>query len=449
MCPYTAKYCGADLVNAYKVSRIWVEAIELRRKEILNTKSKTATIMIAALLIISMGASIYAQTATAATTRSTFAYVTTMPHNVGVGDTLTIYMWVNQLFPSTGMANDYRFHNYQLVITHPDNTTKDTYTIATVQDTTSNQAYSYTPTTTGTYKVEFFFPQTLVNASSHATGATADDVYLASNATCTFTVQETSIGNAPDSYPLPTEYWTRPIYGENSYWYTISSNWLGFGAPGYLWNSPSTFGAMMGGNGQQYPSDAVGSLTNHIMWTKPLQTGGVVGGDTGAIAGNTYFDGSAYFVRYVNPIVVNGYIVYTEPLSYAQGTGGDTVCVDLRTGQELWRNPTMGTLSFALIADFENPNQHGQFNAQLVAVSGTTWRFYDADTGRALFNATGVPSGTKAMGPNNEYLLYTVTNQTVGWNLSQWNSSRLWTQGGTGTTANVNTVVAANTAAQI
>ncbi|MCP6757124.1 hypothetical protein NL533_36400, partial [Klebsiella pneumoniae] len=75
----------------------------------------------------------------------------------------------------------------------------------------------YTPTQTGTYTVDFYFPQTYVNATSHANDATANDIYLASTAQCTFTVQETSIGNAPDSYPLPTEYWTRPIYGENSY----------------------------------------------------------------------------------------------------------------------------------------------------------------------------------------------------------------------------------------
>jgi outer membrane protein assembly factor BamB len=49
------------------------------------------------------------------------------------------------------------------------------------------------------------------------------------------------------------------------------------------------------------------------------------------------------------------------------------------------------------------------------------------------------------MGPNNEFLYYTVTNQSSSWQLAQWNSSKLWTVGGTGPAANVNTVVAANT----
>jgi len=422
------------------------DTTQKEKKEYMKFQNtKLTTLLLATLLIVSIGASVFAATANAATVKPTFAYVTAKPDTVGVGQTITIYTWVNQIFPGAAMTNDYRFHNFKIIITKPDNTT-ETMVADTIQDTTSNQAFSYTPNAVGTYKVDFYFPETYVNATSHAAGATADDVYKASSASCTFNVQEDAIPMPPDSYPLPSEYWTRPIYGENNFWFTISSNWLGFGSPNYLWNSPSAFGAMMGGNGQQYPSDAVGSLTNHIMWTKPLQSGGVVGGNTGTIYGNTYFDGSAYFVRYVNPIIVSGKLVYTEPLSYSQGTGGDTVCVDLRTGEELWRNPTMGALSFAIIADFENGNQHGQYNALLVAVSGTTWRFYDADTGRALFNATGVPtSGTKAMGPNNEFLYYTVTNQGTGWQLAQWNSSKLWSIGTTGPTANVNTVVAANT----
>lgn len=406
--------------------------------------SKLTAILIAALMLVSIGTALISTT-TAATTLDTYAFITTAPHTVGVGQKITIYFWVDKIFPSAGMANDYRFHDWKLVITLPDNTT-ETKTFETIADTTSNQGYGYTPTQVGTYQATFYFPETYVNKTSHNSAlASANDVYKAANATCTFTVQEEPISSYPGSYPLPTEYWTRPIYGENPDWYTISSNWLGTGAPGYLWNSIN-----LGGNGQIYPTDAVGSLTNHIMWTKSLQSGGVVGGDLFDIKGNTYFDGSAYFVRYENPIVVNGYIYYTEPLSYTAKAGGDTVCVDLRTGAEIWRSSELGwsgALSFALIWDAENPNQHGVYNALLVATSGSTWRFYDADTGKALFNATNVPSGAKAAGPNNEYVIYVTQNTTDGWTISQWNSTNLWSQGGTGTTANTGTVNA-NTAAR-
>ena len=57
------------------------------------------------------------------------------------------------------------------------------------------------------------------------------DDYLASSASTTLTVQQDSIPSAITSYPLPQEYWTHPIYGENTDWWKISSNWLGTGSP--------------------------------------------------------------------------------------------------------------------------------------------------------------------------------------------------------------------------
>ena len=53
------------------------------------------------------------------------------------------------------------------------------------------------------------------------------------------------------------------------------------------------------------------------MWTKPLQIGGVVGGtNNNDINGETWFEGSAYNQRYTNPIIVDGKLYYTEPVSY-------------------------------------------------------------------------------------------------------------------------------------
>jgi hypothetical protein len=416
------------------------------KRRMKSRNSKLAAILIAALMLASIGAALFATTS-AATTRKTYAYITTMPHTIGVGQTITVYFWVNQIFPGASMysGNTMRFEDWTIEITAPDNST-ETKTFDKIMDTTSNQAYGYTPDQTGTYSVTFNFPETWVNKTSSydANAATANDIYLASNATCTFTVQEDPIYTYPDSYPLPTEYWSRPIYGENPYWFVVSSNWLGTGAAGYQFMSGTNYG----GNGQQFPSDAVGSMTGHIMWTKSLQSGGVVGGDNYEIYGNTYFDGSAYLVRYQNPIIVNGFIYYTEPLGYSAGTGGDTVCVDLQTGKEIWRSSTLGwtgTLSFALIADWENGNQHGVANALLIATSGTTWKFIDADTGKYLYNATNVPSGMKAVDtPNGEYIQYVTTTNATGSYVSQWNSTNLWSFASTTPTLTMNS--SANTA---
>jgi len=162
---------------------------------------------------------------------------------------------------------------------------------------------------------------------------------------------------------------------------------------------------------------------------KPLQSGGVVGGDNYEIQGNTYFEGSAYIQRYSNPIIVNGKIYYTEPMSYLSGSGGATKCVDLRTGQLIWSRTDVPALSFAYIPDYENPNQHGVYNAILCTASFA--RCFDADTGNPIFNVTGVPGGRKAMGPNGENMIYTVQNSAgfgspANWWLGEWNSTKLW-----------------------
>jgi len=352
-------------------------------------------------------------------------------------------MWIDKVFPGSALDNIYRFHNYNLTITAPDGTVSS-FVFPNITDTTSNYAYTFTPTQEGTYNLTFIFPGQAVNAFAHSTdmsvspfgegnGWYQNDTYAASNATTTLNVQHDPIGNIIDTYPLPTEYWTRPIYGENSIWYTISSNWLGNGAPGYG-GFASTYN--MGGNGMLFSTDAIGPLTSHIMWTRPTQTGGVVGGNNFQnYPGDTYFEGSAYAQRYTNPIVVNGKIYYTEAFSFAGSPGnfygnpvGPTKCIDLRTGQLIWSRTDVPALSFAYIYTVQDPNQHGVFPAILCTANFA--KCYDADTGDFLFNVTNVPSGPSTMGPQGEHLRFVLQNKGTtsapSWYLAEWNSSRLW-----------------------
>ncbi len=185
------------------------------------------------------------------------------------------------------------------------------------------------------------------------------------------------------------------------------------------------------------PEMQSGPQTSHIMWKASLQMGGVVGGNAFVIPGDTYFEGSAYNNRYTNPIIINGYLYYTEPISFAGATSGQTVCVDLRTGQQIWSS-NIPTLSFGYIYDVQDPNQHGVYPPMLVSSTGgglfsfgpATWRFYDAYTGVALFNVTNVPQGTSALGVNGEYLILILANYGTpvkpNYYLQEWNSSRLW-----------------------
>ncbi len=410
-------------------------------------KNRNKSIAIAILLTISMMASTMLLPSINAHTPAwnipTYAYINASPSPAGVGQSVEIIMWLNQVIDGASLTNQVRFHNYQLSITAPDGTVQ-TQTFATIQDPTSAQDYSFTPSQVGTYNLTFSFPgQTYnypdfvlnINAGTFGPSAYFNDTYQASSASITLTVQSTAISNYPTT-PLPTAYWTRPIYGMNTNWYVISSNWLGTGTPGY-YGFVNTFNA--GGNGEQLAGngDLVGSMTSHVMWTKPYDFGGVVGGNQTAIAGDTNFEGSAYNQRYPNPIIVNGYLYYTEPISFAGVPGslagsayGPTDCVNLQTGQLIWSRSDVPALSFAYLYDVQDPNQHGVYPPILFATSGSTWLAFDAYTGDPMFNVTNVPSGTTILGSEGEHLILSFVNcGTVAkpsYYLQEWNSSRLW-----------------------
>ena len=97
------------------------------------------------------------------------------------------------------------------------------------------------------------------------TSTLVGDTYLPSSTSTTLTVQSAAIPVTP-GVPLPTSYWSYPIYGENYDWYTISSNWLGFGSglSASVHQDPQAILALF-----VLTVMAIGPLTSHIMWTTP------------------------------------------------------------------------------------------------------------------------------------------------------------------------------------
>jgi hypothetical protein len=400
-------------------------------------KNKTITILIALLLITStFSIFISDKTADAHTPPwqfPTHAFIVATPNPVGVGQTIVVYVWLDLAFGAAaraagettsfaGIYNSYRFHNYQVAITAPDGS-KTTQAFDYIADTTSSQQFKFTPTQVGTYALNFTFPgQAYAQFAGgySPTSVLVNDTYLPSAASTTLIVQQEPIPSETTGFPLPEDYWTRPIYGENSNWYIISSDWFGTGNPQF-W-AENYFHNV-------YVPDAVGPLTSHVMWTKQIQNGGTVGGnqypDTPGVG---YFEGSAYNNRFTNPIIMDGFLFYTEPVDYTGGNAGKTYCVDLRTGQTAWSSTQIPALSFGYIYNLWNPNQHGTFPPILFTANFA--QAFDAFTGYPLFNVTGVPSGSASVGPNGEILRYVFVNAgTVTapqWYLAQWNSSRIW-----------------------
>ena len=396
--------------------------------------------MIALILVATISTSILlTQTAIAHTPPwdiPSFAYIVAQPSPVGAGQTVSIYMWVDAPMPSAAIGNDIRRHNYKLTITKPDGTT-ETKDWPVVEDTTNVQYFSYVPVQIGQYTFKFDYAGQVFNWNDTAALRTwTNDTFLPASDSTTVTVQSEALPAPILSYPLPAEYWARPIEGQNTDWYAISSNWLN--PPYNRVGDSGTQGAVsacdtQGGYGRFQP-DGIGPNSPHIMWAKSIQDGGVVGGNLYDTLGKTYYMGGSYNVRFTEAIVMHGRLSYLEPWGNS-GSGGDYVCVDLRTGEELWRidatsSAWVGKPVFGYLYSLDTGNQHGVIpNGWLFTFDFA--RSYDPLTGRVTtMNITNVPSGTAVAGPQGEILRY-VWNSPGKW-LAQWNSSRVFTEQSSG-----------------
>ena len=99
-----------------------------------------------------------------------------------------------------------------------------------------------------------------------------------------------------------------PIEGQNTNWYQVSSNWLG-----------TSHDRDNGGIENRYQADGTASNSPHILWTRPTEDNGVVGGSDLSRAGNTFNAGSQYQPRFMNQIIMYGRLYYS-PNVYTSGS---------------------------------------------------------------------------------------------------------------------------------
>jgi outer membrane protein assembly factor BamB len=365
-----------------------------------------------------------------------FAYVAAQPSPVGVGQQVQVYMWVDAPIPSAAEGNDYRRHDYKLTITSPDGKT-EVKTWPVIWDTTGVQYYAFTPNQVGTYTLLFEYPDQLFTWNTTAVQAWYGDTFKADSATTTVIVQEEPLTAPVLSYPIPSEYWTRPIEGQNTDWYSVSSNWLN--QPFNNVGDSGTQGAVsscdtQGGYGR-LQKDGIAPNSPHILWTKPMQDGGVVGGDIYQTPGETYYMGGSYNVRFRDAIVLYGRLYYEEGWGNS-GSGGDFICVDVQTGEEIWRlNATeisqIGKPVTGYVYCYDMMNQHGIIPNGLLFTQNFA-RAVDPRTGRILaLNITNVPNGIAAPGVQGEVLRYVYTSASKA--LAQWNSSKVFVEQTSGT----------------
>ncbi len=389
----------------------------------ITKKSKIAATLITLILALSTAIPLTSLPTTAAHDPPwkipTYAFIAPTPNPVGVGQPVTVVVWLLFAAPtSTGSDAGDRWSNLKVTVTNPDGNNETLGTL--MADSTGSTYTTYTPNKAGNYTFYLEFPGQVLSLyhpetkKPGAQSAFVNDTFQASSAKATLLVQEEPV-KEPPNYPLPTEYWTRPIEGQNSNWWTISSNWLG---------APQVIDRVV-------QPDGIAPNSAHVMWTKPIQQGGVVGGSREAIDGNTFYPGLTYETKFNTPIIMNGKLYYELPKSNS-GTGGGYLCLDLQTGEEIYYQNSSRP-SFGQLLAYDSPNQHGVIpNGYLwssdanpyaammgLPVLPTTWSAYDPANGQWLFNLTGVPSGTNYYTKNGEIVTY-VLNYTQR-SLALWN----------------------------
>ena len=155
--------------------------------------------------------------------------------------------------------------------------------------------------------------------------------------------------------------------------------------------------------------------TAHILWTTPYAMGGMTGGEQGEMG---YEMGDAYVGKFAGTVVINGIMYYNQ----FQSTGGaaveqNVVAVNLKTGEQLWvKNWNNERLALGQVYNFQGFNYYGAF-AYLWTITGTTWKAYDALTGRWVYtieNMTSANPNYNYYGPRGEIIRYKLTNETAG-----------------------------------
>src|SRR4030067_1654644 len=199
-----------------------------RKEKMQKLKNKTSAILIAALLTISMGTSIILLPTTNAHTPPwqipTYSFLTVSPDPVGLGQAANVNFWVNQPPPTAAVQYGDRWTNITVVVTRPDGTTEILGPFTS--DDTGGAHTTYTPSVIGNYTFQMAFGGQTLAGANPVPGVPNNNVFIgdyyqpSKSNIFTLAVQQEQIGY-PGVVPLPTNYWTRPIYAENNDWHSI------------------------------------------------------------------------------------------------------------------------------------------------------------------------------------------------------------------------------------
>jgi hypothetical protein len=279
-------------------------------------------------------------------TIETLPFLSFSPNPIGVNQQLLVNIWMQ---PPINVQRQF-INCFQVTITKPDGSKEVIGPMGSYAGD-ATQWFTYIPTQVGNYSLKFdflgmYYPSGnylggVIVANSSGTQLNSAYYQPSSTQEQQLTVQQDMVASWPPS-PLPTGYWTRPVSPNNREWWTILGNYPPTGytpaiytAGGSVWNS-----LYPGSNPYWNPTAnfvpyVQAPNTAHIVWSRPGEIGGVLGGIFGDIS-----------LRpdpgYPN-IVYAGRCYQTLTKVYDGVTQQVWQCYDLRTGEVYWEKTNSTT----------------------------------------------------------------------------------------------------------
>jgi len=398
--------------------------------------SKDKTVAIALILLLTVSAAIAVasvQFEAHAADLPTFLFATASPNPVGVGQACYVGAMFSRPPPTgfsfgTGYFGDL-YENVTIDIVDPDGV--KTVFGPYIASMAAGIQFTYMPSKVGNYTIQAHYPGKVMTGSSSlnpvvgTSGTQWIGSYLlpSDSNILTLVVNEEPTVPMYKTPPLPTEFWTRPIYGTNWNYAEVAANWFGMGGSGaYDAN-------------RNFQPFGTAPNTAHIVWTMPTQAGGQPGepipGDE-----QSEYSATSLLVSYFKPqCILNGILYYN--LYYYTGTLYGWRAVDVHTGEILWERDCGETgterIDWGQIFNYMNFQEFGS-NAFLFSAAGggffapaANWfGVYDPFTGNWIANVTNMPSTSKIINYDANMRGEVVGYRVSGGNLTMYNYTKLW-----------------------
>ena len=134
-------------------------------------KNKITAITIVIFFILSMASHATPLAKAGNISLPTIAYLNLAPNPAGVGQTVTVGMWLAQPPPTANVQYGDRWQNFKVAVTKPDGTTETLGPFTS--DDTGGTYTTYTPSQVGNYSFFFTFPGQILAGNNLSPAATA------------------------------------------------------------------------------------------------------------------------------------------------------------------------------------------------------------------------------------------------------------------------------------